>query len=49
MVDNKLRVLKLVREVIKEEDKKSMLVLNIIFYGSLAIAILSGIVKFLLK
>jgi len=49
MVDNKLRVLKQVKEIIKEEDKNSMLLLNVIFYGSLVITILSGIIKFLLS
>jgi len=49
MVNTDLRVLKTIKEIIKEEDKNAMLLLNVIFYGSLVIAILSGIIKFILK
>jgi hypothetical protein len=48
-VDTSFKVKEPVRDILRKEGRMITLVLDIMFYGGIVIAILSGVIKLLIK
>lgn len=49
LLEDNFKPVRSIRMILTEKRKRFEMVVNIVFYGSIALAVLSGIIKFIIK